>query len=224
MGGTLRVVAFGDVSGTRPGGRLVTGVERVDKRHDVALEVGGDIGRQRVGDDGGARGARLRRQPAPSGVQKCAFRRFPTQNLVPATFTQNRKVSELPFQIDSRVGARHARLFRKKLAMPVKILKAAGANEELGVIELQGKREDVEEGEARPRVGTFSRDEGGRGEATIHTGKYRIHGERKGLKRPLAVLQKCAKRGSETTYRLVGVVREKTTFSERPDADRRGQK
>ena len=61
---------------------------------------------------------------APSGVQKCAFRRFPTQNL---EFTQNRKVSELPFQIDSRVGARHARLFRKKLAMPVKILKAAGA-------------------------------------------------------------------------------------------------
>ena len=160
---------------------------------------------------------------APSGVQKCAFRRFPTQNL---TFTQNRKVSELPFQIDSRVGARHARLFRKKLAMPVKILKAAGANEELGMIELQGKLhfEDVEEGEARPRVGTFSRDEGGRGEATIHTGKYRIHGERKGLKRPLAVLQKCAKRGSETTYRLVGVVREKTTFSERPDPIVAGKK
>ena len=160
---------------------------------------------------------------APSGVQKCAFRRFPTQNL---TFTQNRKVSELPFQIDSRVGARHARLFRKKLAMPVKILKAAGANEELGMIELQGKLhfEDVEEGEARPRVGTFSRDEGGRGEATIHTGKYRIHGERKGLKRPLAVLQKCAKRGSETTYRLVGVVREKTTFSERPDPVVAGKK
>ena len=160
---------------------------------------------------------------APSGVQKCAFRRFPTQNL---TFTQNRKVSELPFQIDSRIGARHARLFRKKLAMPVKILKAAGANEELGMIELQGKLhfEDVEEGEARPRVGTFSRDEGGRGEATIHTGKYRIHGERKGLKRPLAVLQKCAKRGSETTYRLVGVVREKTTFSERPDPIVAGKK
>ena len=138
----------------------------------------------------------------------------------------NRKVSELPFQIDSRVGARHARLFRKKLAMPVKILKAAGANEELGMIELQGKLhfEDVEEGEARPRVGTFSRDEGGRGEATIHTGKYRIHGERKGLKRPLAVLQKCAKRGSETTYRLVGVVREKTTFSERPDPIVAGKK
>jgi hypothetical protein len=160
---------------------------------------------------------------APSGVQKCANRRFPTQNL---EFTQNRKVSELPFQIDSRVGARHARLFRKKLAMPVKILKAAGANEELGMIELQGKLhfEDVEEGEARPRVGTFSRDEGGRGEATIHTGKYRIHGERKGLKRPLAVLQKCAKRGSETTYRLVGVVREKTTFSERPDPIVAGKK
>ena len=160
---------------------------------------------------------------APSGVQKCAFRRFPTQNL---TFTQNRKVSELPFQIDSRIGARHARLFRKKLAMPVKILKAAGANEELGMIELQGKLhfEDVEEGEARPRVGTFSRDEGGRGEATIHTGKYRIHGERKGLKRPLAVLQKCAKRGSETTYKLVGVVREKTTFSERPDPVVAGKK
>ena len=151
------------------------------------------------------------------------FPGFPHQNL---ECTPNRKVSELPFQIDSRVGARHARLFRKKLAMPVKILKAAGANEELGMIELQGKLhfEDVEEGEARPRVGTFSRDEGGRGEATIHTGKYRIHGERKGLKRPLAVLQKCAKRGSETTYRLVGVVREKTTFSERPDPIVAGKK
>ena len=110
--------------------------------------------------------------------------------------------------------------------MPVKILKAAGANEELGMIELQGKLhfEDVEEGQARPRVGTFSRDEGGRGEATIHTGKYRIHGVRKGLKRPLAVLQKCAKRGSETTYRLVGVVREKTTFSQRPDPIVAGKK
>jgi hypothetical protein len=112
-----------------------------------------------------------------------------------------------------------ARLFRKQSVMPVKILKAAGANEELGLIELQGKLhfDDVAEGEARPRVGTFSRDEGGEGKATIHTGKYRIHGERKGLKRPLAVLQKRAKRGSETTYKLVGVVREKTTFSERPD-------
>jgi hypothetical protein len=102
--------------------------------------------------------------------------------------------------------------------MPVKILKTAGANEELGLLELQGKLhfDDVVEGAARPRVGTFSRDEGGEGKATIHAGKYLIHGERKGLKRPLAVLQKCTKRGSETTYKLVGVVREKTTFAERP--------
>ena len=110
--------------------------------------------------------------------------------------------------------------------MALRILKAVGADEELGLIELQGKLhfDEVVEGEARPRVGTCSSDEGGEGKAPIHTGKYRIHGERKGLKRPLAVLQKCAKRGSETTYKLVGVVREKTTFSERPDPVVAGKK
>jgi hypothetical protein len=102
--------------------------------------------------------------------------------------------------------------------MPVRILRSCDANEELGLLELQGKLhfDDVVQGGARPRVGVFSRDVGGVGKATIHTGRYLIHGERKGLKRPLAVLQKCAKRGSATTYRLVGVVREKTTFAQRP--------
>lgn len=102
--------------------------------------------------------------------------------------------------------------------MPVRILKSAGATEELGLLELQGKLhfDDVAEGVSRPRVGTFSRDVGGEGKATIQTGRYLIHGESKKLKRPLAVLQKCAKRGSTTTYKLVGVVREKITFAERP--------